>query len=42
MVPWPDPGFPYPFALGGNSLCQTDPCGGFWERCSDLGKELKI
>lgn len=29
-------------ALGENSLCQTDPFGGFWERCSDLGNKLWV
>lgn len=36
------PRLPLPLALGGNCLCQLDPFGGFWERCSDLDKELKV
>lgn len=36
------PQLPLLLALGGNHLCQLDSFGGFWERCSDLDKELKV
>lgn len=27
---------------GGNSYCQVDPSDGFWDRCSDRSKGLKV